>query len=81
MGCGCGSAVRRKVKYKKLRTKSITSQIIPKNKLKRSYIRKTCPKCGWPMSGNVRKYDPVTKKAVMIWNCTNRKKCGHRMQR
>lgn len=80
MGC-CGSS--RKAKYNKsinIRT-GVRSQPISVKMSSRTFsVKKTCPKCGWPMSSSVRKYDPRTKTAQKIYTCINLK-CKHRMEK
>ena len=45
----------------------------------RTIKKRTCPKCGWPMSHNIQSYDSKTKKAIQLWSCTNKRKCKHRI--
>lgn len=84
MGC-CGQ--KRQRRYKASRSinktsKGVKSQLVkklsPQSVRSRRVVRKICPKCGYPMSSNVRKYDSKAKKAVVLWSCT-KKTCGHKI--
>lgn len=84
MGCGCGRARVRTVSQTAIKPKTVRAQVAPislKRGMTRAMARKTCPKCGWPMSGSVRRYDPKTKVAVQVWVCTNRKKCNYKTEK
>lgn len=84
MGC-CGRnrvKVRaQKIKPKKAVVRSQTRVVKKPVTEVRALIKRACPRCGWPMSSSVKKYDPYTKKAKIVWACTNRQKCNYKMER
>lgn len=91
MGCcgkNKGGGVQNKVIYNRGKKKiskyagnrGVMAQRSLKSKPKMRTIKKrTCPKCGWPMSHNIASYDSKTKKAIQVWTCTNKKRCAHRI--
>jgi ssDNA-binding Zn-finger/Zn-ribbon topoisomerase 1 len=85
MGC-CGKSRPRVRKQKVIKPRKSVVRAQTRVPMKpisevKALIKRACPRCGWPMSSSVRKYDPITKKAKVIWACTNRQKCKYTMER
>lgn len=85
MGC-CGGArkqPKRRATFKGKPISGVKAQPRPISLYKgnkKLVERKTCPKCGWPMSNSIRKYDPRTKKAVQVWTCM-KKTCRYKLEK